>query len=64
MIVVVYSVSQSYRKNYIEGSGELGLYHVTKVFCGWDHSINAPKTAGLKHKSIYKELQVRIYIHQ
>ena len=55
-------MSVSYRKNFIEGSGEFNFYYVAKVFCGWDHNIADPAAARLKQKSIYQELAVSRFI--
>lgn len=62
MCFILFSLSQSYKHNYIEAGDEFGFYYVTKVFSGWDHSINDPKAAILKHKSLFKEFQVGVYM--
>ena len=53
-----FSISKSYKKNYIEGSGAFDFYYVSRVFCGWDYGITAKNSAGLRHKSISNELKV------
>ena len=57
-IKIFYSISKSYKKNYIEGSGAFDFYYVSRVFCGWDYGITNKKAAKLKSMSIYHELQV------
>ena len=52
------SISKSYKKNYIEGSGAFDFYYVSRVFCGWDYGITNKKAAKLKSRSIYNELKV------
>ena len=54
------SISKSYKKNYIEGSGAFDFYYVSRVFCGWDYGITNKKAAKLKSMSIYHELQVML----
>ncbi|XP_064610640.1 transmembrane channel-like protein 5 isoform X2 [Liolophura sinensis] len=57
LIILAYSMSKSYRENYIDGSGELGLYMATKVFGGWDCGITSLDAAELKHRSLFNEFQ-------
>lgn len=57
LIILAISISRSYKKNYIEGSGAFDFYYVTRVFCGWDYGITAKNSATLKHKGIFNELK-------
>lgn len=57
LIILALSISKSYKKNYIEGSGAFDFYYVSRVFCGWDYGITAKNSATLKHKGIYNELK-------
>ena len=60
LIVTAISGATSYRRNYIEASDEFNFYYVSKAFCGWPFSVDNPRTAELKHKSIFKEFQVML----
>ncbi|CAH1795477.1 unnamed protein product [Owenia fusiformis] len=57
MIILMGSLTRSYRKNYIDGGGEFSLYFSSKVFCGWDYGMTARDAAKLKQKSISQELK-------
>ncbi|XP_053393391.1 transmembrane channel-like protein 7 isoform X2 [Mercenaria mercenaria] len=57
LIILALSISKSYKKNYIEGSGAFDFYYVSRVFCGWDYGITAKNSATLKHKGIFNELK-------
>ncbi|XP_064628083.1 transmembrane channel-like protein 5 isoform X2 [Lineus longissimus] len=57
LLILARSLARSYRKNFIEASGEVAYHYMGKVLCGWDFSINQPNTAKLKHKAIYNELK-------
>ncbi|XP_013408571.1 transmembrane channel-like protein 6 [Lingula anatina] len=57
LILVMISLSKSYKINYIQGSGEFSFYYVSKVFCGWDYGITDKDAGNLKHKALYNELQ-------
>ena len=54
----IYSISQSYKKNYIEGSDTQTFYIVSRVFCGWDYNITNKAAASLRHKSFYNDMKV------
>ncbi|XP_050391672.1 transmembrane channel-like protein 5 isoform X1 [Patella vulgata] len=54
LIILATSILRSYRKYYIEGSGDFNYYF--KVFNGWDYGITSQEAAILKHKSLYSEL--------
>ena len=60
LIVTASSLVTSYRRNFIEASDEFNFYYVCKAFCGWPFSVDNPRTAELKHKSIFKEFQVKL----
>ncbi|KAL4239335.1 Transmembrane channel-like protein 5 [Mactra antiquata] len=57
LFILALSISKSYKKNYIEGSGAFDFYYVSRVFCGWDYGITAKNAAQLKHKGISNELK-------
>lgn len=57
LITLAISISQSYKMNYIEGSGTHTFYNVSRVFCGWDYNITDKAAARLKHKSFYNEMK-------
>ncbi|XP_052761311.1 transmembrane channel-like protein 5 isoform X2 [Mya arenaria] len=57
LFILAFSISKSYKKNYIEGSGAFDFYYVSRVFCGWDYGITAKDSATLKHKGVYNELK-------
>ncbi|KAJ9580188.1 hypothetical protein L9F63_004131, partial [Diploptera punctata] len=50
------SMARSYRKTFIETTGDLKNIFALKVFCGWDFSIATDEAAALKSKSIYNDL--------
>ncbi|ESO89005.1 hypothetical protein LOTGIDRAFT_228947 [Lottia gigantea] len=56
LIILATSILQSYRKYYIEGSGDINFYYISKVFNGWDYGITSVEAARLKHKSLFLEL--------
>lgn len=55
-ITLSVSMARSYRKTFIETTGDLKNVFAHKVFCGWDFSIATNEAAALKSKSIYNEL--------
>ena len=57
-LLIFFSLTKSYKENFINASGAFNFYYVTKVFCGWDYKITNIKAAVLKHNGLYKELQV------
>ncbi|XP_052263365.1 transmembrane channel-like protein 7 isoform X2 [Dreissena polymorpha] len=57
LFILAFSISKSYKKNYIEGSGAADFYYVSRVFCGWDYGITAKNSAVLKHVGIYNEFK-------
>ena len=52
-------MARSYRKTFIETTGDLKNIFAHKIFCGWDFSIATNEGAALKSKSIFNELTVR-----
>ena len=57
-VFLICSISKSYKKNYIEGSGAFDFYYVSRVFCGWDYGITNKDAAKLKSMGIFNELKV------
>lgn len=59
LIMLVYSMANSYRENYIYSGDEFSFY-ASKVFCSWDYGITDKSASLLKHKSVFNELQEAI----
>ena len=57
LFILGFSITKSYKKNYVEGSSTANFYHVSHVFCGWDFNITSKKASDLKHKSFYNEMK-------
>ncbi|KAL5017791.1 hypothetical protein ScPMuIL_003513 [Solemya velum] len=57
LVILLVSISKSYKKNYIEGSGAFDFYYVSRVFCGWDYGVTSKDAATLKHKGIFNEIK-------
>lgn len=55
--IFVFRVISSYRNSYVETRGKVLDLYSNKIFCGWDYSISAPKTAVIQSASIHKELE-------
>ncbi|PSN57177.1 hypothetical protein C0J52_01475 [Blattella germanica] len=55
-ITLSVSMARSYRKTFIETTGDLKNVFAHKVFCGWDFSIATSEAAVLKSKSVYNEM--------
>lgn len=53
-------MARSYRRTFIETSGDVKDIFCHKVFCGWDYGIATSDAAALKSSSIYNELQVSV----
>ncbi|KAJ7340302.1 Transmembrane channel-like protein 5 [Desmophyllum pertusum] len=58
LIMLVYSMANSYRENYIYSGDEFSFF-ISKAFCSWDYGITDKSAALLKQKSIFNELQVK-----
>lgn len=56
LIMLVYSMANSYRENYIYSGDEFSFFS-SKVFCSWDYGIMDKSAGLLKHKSVFNELQ-------
>lgn len=54
---LAYSLTRSYKQNYIEGSMGVKDVYCAKVFSAWDFSIASHEAATLKSRSIYNELK-------
>ncbi|XP_078346103.1 transmembrane channel-like protein 7 isoform X1 [Oculina patagonica] len=59
LVMLVYSMANSYRENYIYSGDEFSFY-ISKAFCSWDYGITDKSAALLKQKSIFNELQEAI----
>ncbi|XP_020611290.1 transmembrane channel-like protein 7 [Orbicella faveolata] len=59
LIMLVYSMANSYRENYIYAGDEFSFF-ISKAFCSWDYGITDRSAALLKQKSIFNELQEAI----
>lgn len=59
LIMLVYSMANSYRENYIYAGDEFSFF-ISKAFCSWDYGITDKSAALLKQKSIFNELQEAI----
>ncbi|XP_058964303.2 transmembrane channel-like protein 7 isoform X1 [Pocillopora verrucosa] len=59
LVMLVYSMANSYRENYIYSGDEFSFY-ASKVFCSWDYGITDRSASLLKHKSAFNELQEAI----
>lgn len=57
LFILAFSISKSYKKNYVEGSSTTSFYNVTRVLCGWDYNITSKEASDLKHKSFYNEMK-------
>ncbi|XP_063445528.1 transmembrane channel-like protein 7 isoform X2 [Mytilus trossulus] len=57
LFILAFSISKSYKKNYVEGSSTTSFYNVTRVLCGWDYNITSKQASDLKHKSFYNEMK-------
>ena len=56
-------MANSYRENYIYSGDEFSFFS-SKVFCSWDYGVMDKSAGLLKHKSVFNELQVCIYMVQ
>lgn len=57
LVTLAYSLTRSYKQNYIETSMGVKDVYCAKVFSAWDFSIASREAAMLKSRSIYHELQ-------
>lgn len=57
LFILAFSISKSYKKNYVEGSSTANFYNISHVFCGWDFNITSKEASDLKHKSFYNEIK-------
>ena len=51
-------MARSYRKNYVDSSGEIQEKFIIKILCGWDFTTTSKPAAELKQKHLFKEYQV------
>ncbi|XP_048576014.1 transmembrane channel-like protein 7 isoform X2 [Nematostella vectensis] len=56
LAILIYSMAESYRDNYIYAGDEFSFY-TSKVFCSWDYCITNIDAAKLKEKSIFNDLK-------
>lgn len=59
LVMLVYSMANSYRNNYIYSGDEFSFFS-SKVFCSWDYGVTDKSASLLKHKSVYNELKEMI----
>lgn len=57
LVSLAYSLTRSYKQNYIEVSMGVKDVYCAKVFSAWDFSIASHEAATLKSRSIYNELK-------
>ncbi|XP_077490936.1 transmembrane channel-like protein 5 [Amblyomma americanum] len=57
LVTLAYSLTRSYKQNYIETSMGVKDVYCAKVFSAWDFSIASHEAAKLKSRSIYNELK-------
>lgn len=57
LVTLAYSLTRSYKQNYIETSIGVKDVYCAKVFSAWDFSIASREAAMLKSRSIYNELK-------
>lgn len=57
LVCLAYSLTRSYKQNYIEVSMGVKDVYCAKVFSAWDFSIASHEAATLKSRSIYNELK-------
>ncbi|KAH7943642.1 hypothetical protein HPB52_009666 [Rhipicephalus sanguineus] len=57
LVTLAYSLTRSYKQNYIETSMGVKDVYCAKVFSAWDFSIASREAAMLKSRSIYNELK-------
>ncbi|KAK9885170.1 hypothetical protein WA026_010680 [Henosepilachna vigintioctopunctata] len=57
VLILGYSVTQSYRKSFIQAEEGLKNVFGVKIFCGWDYSITNQDAANLNTKAVYNGLK-------
>ncbi|KAK3715207.1 hypothetical protein QZH41_020469 [Actinostola sp. cb2023] len=56
LAILVYSMAESYRENYIYTGDDFSFY-TSKLFCAWDYGITDQESATLKQKSVFNDFK-------
>ncbi|KAL7021087.1 hypothetical protein ACKWTF_011746 [Chironomus riparius] len=63
LVAIVKAVAHEFKDRLVEGEGQFYQY-CNLIFCGWDFSLHNEKSAQIKHKALYNEIQSLMHIRR
>ncbi|KAG5671974.1 hypothetical protein PVAND_002138 [Polypedilum vanderplanki] len=61
LVSIVKAVAHEFKDRLVEGEGQFYQY-CNLIFCGWDFSLHNQKSAQIKHKALFNEIQGLMHI--
>lgn len=61
LVAIVKAVAHEFKDRLVEGEGQFYQY-CNLIFCGWDFSLHNEKSAQIKHKALYNEIQSLMHL--
>jgi ABC-type Fe3+-siderophore transport system permease subunit len=61
LVAIVKAVAHEFKDRLVEGEGQFYQY-CNLIFCGWDFSLHNEKSAQIKHKALFNEVQALMHI--
>lgn len=63
LVAIVKAVAHEFKDRLVEGEGQFYQY-CNLIFCGWDFSLHNEKSAQIKQKALYNEIQSLMHIRR